>query len=262
MRTNIGETKGIILFTRNYKEKDKLVKIFTESYGKLMFYVKGASRPNNPLAAAILPFSKATFVGDFRGEGLSFLNSYKFLTSYTKIQEDIFISAYATYILGLVDAAIDDRVYDPALFGFVSEALALLNEGQDPEVITAIFEVQMLERFGVRPVWDQCAVGGERSGRFDYSFKYNGVICEKHFALDPHRLHADPRAIYFLRMFSAIRYDQIQSISVKPATKQAIRSVLDQLYDEYVGIHLKSKKFIDDMQKWADVMKRPEQEEG
>ena len=33
----LGETKGIILFTKDFKEKDKLVKIFTESYGKLMF---------------------------------------------------------------------------------------------------------------------------------------------------------------------------------------------------------------------------------
>ena len=32
----LGETKGIILF-KDFKEKDKLVKIFTESYGKLMF---------------------------------------------------------------------------------------------------------------------------------------------------------------------------------------------------------------------------------
>lgn len=47
----LGETKGIILFTKDFKEKDKLVKIFTESYGKLMFFVKGAHRKNNPLFA-------------------------------------------------------------------------------------------------------------------------------------------------------------------------------------------------------------------
>lgn len=33
----VGETKGIILFSRDYKEKDKLIKIFTESAGKVMF---------------------------------------------------------------------------------------------------------------------------------------------------------------------------------------------------------------------------------
>ncbi len=29
-----AETQGLVLYSRNYKEKDKLVKIFTESFGK------------------------------------------------------------------------------------------------------------------------------------------------------------------------------------------------------------------------------------
>ena len=35
-----AETQGLVLYSRNYKEKDKLVKIFTESFGKRMFFVK------------------------------------------------------------------------------------------------------------------------------------------------------------------------------------------------------------------------------
>ncbi|MEG2705683.1 recombination protein O N-terminal domain-containing protein, partial [Lactococcus sp.] len=34
------ETRGLVLYTKNYREKDKLVKIFTESFGKRMFFVK------------------------------------------------------------------------------------------------------------------------------------------------------------------------------------------------------------------------------
>jgi DNA repair protein RecO (recombination protein O) len=39
--------------------------------------------------------------------------------------------------------------------------------------------------------------------------------------------------------------------------KQKIRQFIDGLYDEYVGIHLKAKKFLDSMQPggWADLMK-------
>lgn len=32
-----AETQGLVLYSRNYKEKDKLVKIFTESFGERMF---------------------------------------------------------------------------------------------------------------------------------------------------------------------------------------------------------------------------------
>lgn len=255
-----GESKGIILFTKDYKEKDKLVKIYTESYGKLMFFVKGAHRKNNPISAAILPFTEAVYIGEFKNQGLSFLNSCKEVTPFLTIQQDIFISAYATYLLNLVDVAIEDRVYDPNLFHFVEQALTLLNDGKDAEIITNIFEIQLLNRFGVSPNWSHCSICGETNGRFDYSSKYSGVLCERHWASDKHRYHADPRAIHFIRLFSAISYDNVQKITLKSETKTTIRTTIDELYDEYVGINLKSKKFIDQMKQWEDVLKLPPQE--
>ena len=35
------ESRGLVLFNRNYRENDKLVKIFTEQAGKRMFFVRG-----------------------------------------------------------------------------------------------------------------------------------------------------------------------------------------------------------------------------
>jgi DNA repair protein RecO (recombination protein O) len=34
------ETRGLVLFSRHYREQDKLVKIFTERFGKRMFCEK------------------------------------------------------------------------------------------------------------------------------------------------------------------------------------------------------------------------------
>lgn len=255
---NAVESKGLILFTRNYKEKDKLVKIFTESAGKMMFYVKGAHRLNNPLTPAIQPFTEAIYIGDFRSEGLSFLNSVKDVQAFRKIREDIFVSAYATYLLNLVDAAIDDHVYDPNLYSFLEQSLQLLEKEYDPEIITNIFEIQLLHRFGISLIWSHCVICGETQGKFDFSSAYNGVLCEKHWFKDERRSHADPRAVHFARMFSAIDIQKIESISLKAKTKQALRELIDQLYEEYVGIHLKSKKFIDQMKSWENVLKLPE----
>lgn len=259
MKSSSSESKGLILFARNHREKDKLVKIFTEKHGKMMFFVKNANRPNNTITTAILPFTEAVYVGEFRNEGLSFLNDSKEVTSFTHIQQDIFISAYATYILNLVDAAIEDVTYDPALYGFTHQALTYLNEGLDPEIITNIFEIQLLARFGFAFQWQHCTVCGETQGKFDFSSQYSGVLCERHWHLDDRRrYHADPRAIHFIRLFSSVSLDQIQRIELKEETKAAIRQTIDLLYEEFVGIHLKSKKFIDEMKNWETTMKLPQ----
>lgn len=253
----LGETQGIILFTRDYKEKDKLVKIYTESFGKLMFFVRGAHKKNNPLSSAILPFTRATYIGEFKMEGLSFLNAGKNIEPFRKIQEDIFIHAYATYLLNLVDAAIEDRVYDSYLYSFISQALDLLNQEKDPEIITNIFETQLLNRFGITIDWSCCAVCQKNHGKFDYSSSYSGLLCEEHWSLDDKRYHADPKGIHFIRLFSSISFENIQSIEVSILTKQAIRIILDELYEEYVGIRLKSKRFIDQMKSWENMLKKP-----
>lgn len=253
--SQVAETKGIILFTRDYKEKDQLIKIFTESAGKVMFFAKGIHRPNHPLRNAVQPFTEAVYIANLKTEGLSFLNSAKDIQPFRKLQEDIFLNAYGAYILGLVDAAIDDHVYDPALYHFTHSALKLLNEGADGETILNIFEIQIMQRFGVALNWRHCGVCGKTTGSFDFSSKYNGILCQEHWGMDEHRYHADPRGIYFLRMFASLSYDKIGEINLKVETKEAIRKILDQLYEEYIGLHLKSKKFIDQMSSWQDLLK-------
>jgi DNA repair protein RecO (recombination protein O) len=259
--SQLTESKGLILSSRNYKEKDKLVKIFTESAGKMMFYVKGIHRRNQPLVPALLPFTEAVYIGTFNEEGLSFLTSAKEIKPFRNIQEDIFLSGYGTYLLNLTDAAIEDRQYDPHLFSFLEQALVRMDEGYDAEIITNIFEIQLMRRFGSAPIWTHCVVCGKTEGKFDFSSKYNGVICENHWAMDPHRYHASPRAVHFARLFSAIAYDKISGIHLKEETKQEIRQLIDQLYEEFVGIHLKSKKFIDQMKSWEHVLKEEKPEE-
>ena len=254
----IAESKGVILFSKDHKEKDKLVKIFTESAGKQMFYVRNAHKSNSPLTAAVQPYTAAVYIGKFNTEGLSFLNSVKEVHPFKQIQADIFLAGYATYMTNLADAAIEDRVYDPHLYHFLYQALTMLDEGNDGEVILNIFEIQLLQRFGITIDWQHCALCKTTQGAFDYSPSYNGVLCEKHWNKDPHRYHADPKAVHFIRLFSQIPYEKIHSIKLKNTTKKAIRQVIDMLYEDYVCLHLKSKKFLDQMEDWKDIMKPKE----
>ena len=252
------EINGLVLFSRNYRESDKLVKIFTESHGKKMFFVRHVNKKNSQINSAIQPFTQARYIGELKDEGLSFLNTAKDIQPFYNIQQDIFLSAYATYILNLSDAAIDDGIYDPFLFGFVKDSLNLINDGYDAEIITNIFEIQLLKRFGIDINFSHCSVCLSDIEPFDFSDKYHGMLCQKHWSMDDRRFHYSPRALHFIKLFNEISYEQIKSINLSDETKQQIRQVIDSIYEEYVGIHLKSKKFIDDMQNWKEMIPKRE----
>ena len=48
---------------------------------------------------------------------------------------------------------------------------------------------------------------------------------------------------------------EIQLYGDEAKIKQELRQFMDQLYEEYVGIHLKSKKFIDSLADWGQLLK-------
>ena len=61
---------------------------------------------------------------------------------------------------------------------------------------------------------------------------------------------------YLLNQFQAIDFETLETISLKPEIKQDLRKFMDQIYEEYVGIRLKSKKFIDSLSDWGQITKR------
>ncbi|OJF90954.1 DNA repair protein RecO [Alkalibacterium sp. 20] len=260
--SQLEEVHGLVLSVRRHRERDFLVKIFTREYGKLMFFVRGTKNPNNKLKPAIQPFTQATYIADIRDQGLSFIRDAKLVSPFSSIQQDIFQNAYATFILQLADAALEDKQADVNVFEQLVRGLEAIDEGLDAEVIMNIFEIRFLSQFGVMPELRGCVICGTTEGAFDYSSLHHGLLCPKHYFEDERRYHASPKAIHFIRLFSVISFDKIKSISITDETKKEIRAVIDQLYDEMVGIKLKSRRFIDSMKQWENMLKpSPDQKE-
>lgn len=246
------ETRAIVLYNKSYRESDRLVKLFTETAGKRMFFVKQVHRSN--LQSVIQPLTVANFILTLNETGLSYIVDYKFVKTYPKINKDIFKLAYATYIVTLADAAVADKVQDPQLFAFLVKLLDLMEQGLDYEMLTILFELQLLERFGVQFNFNECQICHKTALPFDFSHQYLGLLCPNHYYLDTHRSHLDPNVLYLLNQLSAVSFKKLQRISIKPEMKQKLRLFMDDIYHDFVGIRLKSKQFIDDLEKWGNLM--------
>lgn len=247
------ETRGLVLYNRPFREDDKLVKIFTETSGKHMFFVRHAT--NSKLSSVIQPLILANFILKINNHGLSYIEDYKGVSFFKEINADIYKLAYATYLVSLADAAISDAVYDAPLFAFLIKTLELMDEGLDYEILTNIFEIQILDRFGVQLNFHDCVFCHRVGLAFDFSHRYSGLLCPEHYEKDLYRSHLDPNVPYLLNQFQTLHFDSLKTISVKPDMKQKLRKFIDEVYEDYIGLRLKSKKFIDDLDHWGQVMK-------
>lgn len=248
--------RGIIMFRRDYRERDLLVKILTDKIGPAMFFVKGAKKRGFRMAADILPFTHGEYIGSLTDNGLSFINTASDTSQYRSIATDISKNAYATYILALVDSAFQGGQGIGGWFNQVAAALALINNGLDEQVIANVIETQLLVRFGVAPTWDRCVICGRDDLPLDFSEQYGGMLCRNHWHLDERRLHLDQRTVYYLQRFSTLNLQKLNSIKINPVTKRRLQFVMDSLYDNEVGLNLKSKQFIRQMGQWEEKLKK------
>jgi DNA repair protein RecO (recombination protein O) len=248
-----AETRGLVFFSRHYRERDLLVKIFTESFGKRMFFVKNASKSR--LNAALQNFTTAFFSTTINDDGFCFLNDVSEVQNFQHLSEDIFANAHASVVIALADEAVADAVYDPALYAFLVQTLQLMNDSVDQEILTNIFELQVLSRFGVQLNLSECAICARRDLPMDFSFAYDGCLCREHFSKDPRRLHLDPNVLFLAGQFLEISLEKLQKISVSADRKMQLRQFIDALYEDYVGVRTKAKKFLDEMDGWAGLMK-------
>jgi DNA repair protein RecO (recombination protein O) len=250
----ITDFRGIIISRQDYRERDLLVKILTDKIGPAMFFVRGAKKRGNRLAADILPFTHGTYIGALADDGLSFINTASETHQYRHIADDLARNAYATYILSLVDHAFPDHRRIGGWFDQVAAALERIDQGVDPQAVANVIAIQLLAMFGVAPNWDQCVICGRNQWPLDFSEQYGGMLCSQHWHLDPRRLHLDRRTIYFLQRLAHANLQKIQTIKINPVTMRHIQAVVDTLYDDQVGLRLKSKHFIDQMNRLEQKM--------
>lgn len=248
----INKLEGIVIRTTDYGESNKIITLFTREAGKIAGMARGAKKPSSRLSSSSQLFTYGYFVIQGGNRGLGILQQGEMISSYRSIREDLFKTAYATYIVELLDKSTNDKETNPYLFELLMQSLNYINEEYDPDIITNIFEMKMLNLLGLYPELNKCAICGNTEAHFGFSIKENGLICHLCYENDPHYFPISPHTVKLLRVFYLLDIHRLGSISVKEKTKKELRDVISTYYEEYSGLYLKSKRFLQQLDSLRD----------
>src|SRR5690606_16662825 len=146
----INKLEGIVIRTTDYGESNKIITLFTREAGKIAGMARGAKKPSSRLAGVSQLFTYGYFL--IQGNrGLGTIQQGEMISSYRSIREDIFKTAYASYILELIDKGTGENESNPFLFELLSQTLQYINEDFDADIVTNIFEMKMLNVLGLYP---------------------------------------------------------------------------------------------------------------
>ncbi len=248
----LQKCEGIVIRTNDYGESNKIVTVYTREFGKLGLMARGAKKPNSRLSSVSQLFTYGHFLFH-KSSGLGTLQQADTISTFRSIREDLFLTAYSTYIVDLLDKVVEDRKPNPYLFEFLYNTINYLNEGYDPEIIMNIFEMKMIPVMGMHPTLHQCTVCGETDGHFVFSIRENGFLCHRCLEKDPYHIPISQGTVKLLRLFYHFDLNRLGNISVKEETKKEIQKVIRTYYDEYSGLTLKSRRFLDQVEKMKDI---------
>lgn len=240
--------EGIVLKSFPYSETHKIVTIFTKEVGKFSAMARGASKPASKLAPMTQPFIEGLFLLR-TGRGMPTIHQAEMIDSYRHIRSDLTTMAYASYIVELVDKLTED--YDERTllaYTLLRDALYALNEGISPGAITLFVEWQMLPAAGIRPQIDHCVQCQTTEGAFSFSFQQTGFLCETCREIDPYAYPLHPTVLRLIRTFSRVPIHEVGSLQLKETTIQLLQRLVRTIYDEQVGVWLKSRKFLEQLE--------------
>ncbi|MFD1952644.1 DNA repair protein RecO [Paenibacillus thailandensis] len=242
--------EGIVIRSMDYGESNKIVTLLTNSSGKAGVLVKGAKKVKSRFGSLAQPFTYGEFVF-FRGPngGLGSLNAGEIYESYHTLRENLDQAAYASYVAELTDRALQEDEAGGFLFEQLKACLNGYVLGKDPQIVTHLYEMRILEAAGYAPGLDACVNCGNPEGPFRISAHMGGALCIRCSAGDPGAIRLSDPAYKLLRLFRRMDLRRLGSIEVKPETKAELKLAMRKLMDEQLGLKLKSQSFLDQLDK-------------
>lgn len=242
----IEKVEGIILNEKSYGETSKIINVLTKEYGVIGMIAKGAKTMKSPLRSVTGKLTFANFYIVYKKDKLSTLTNADVIDHFKNIKQDIDSISYASFLLELAEQVVRHNP-TKSVYDLLIASLKKIDEGFDPMVITNIVELKYLDFLGVMPVLDSCTNCGATTGIVTLSSSMGGYICKNCKRNNEHEI--DSKVIKLIRMFYYVDISKIEKLEIKDKYKNEINTFLDEYYDRYTGLYLKSKDFIKNLNK-------------
>lgn len=241
----IKKVEGIIIRETNYRETSKIINIFTFDYGIIGVLCKGARRMKSPFSSCTGKLIYGNFHLNYKENGLSSLVDVDVIDSFKMIRKNITKISYATFITDLTE-----QVYkhenNTFIYELYKQSLIKIDEGYDAQVITNILELKLLDYLGIRPVIDKCVCCGKVNDIVTISSYKGGYICKN--CLSNEKI-VSLKTIKLIRMLYYVDIALITKTEISEMVKRELNAFIDEYYDRYTGLYLKSKAFLNNLSK-------------
>ena len=236
----IESIEGIIISDTNYSESSKILNVLTKEHGLIGIMSKGCRNMKSKLRGVSRKLVHGTFHIYYKPNGVSTLIGVDVINSFSKTTMDLEKISYASFILDLTNQVLRQTESED-IFELLRDTLIKIEEGLNPIALTNILELKLLDYLGVAPNIDSCSHCGSDKQIVTLSSDAGGYICRNCYQNEP---LVSEKTIKMIRMYYYVDIKNITKLDVHKDITYEINRFLDDYYDRFTGLYIKSKDFI------------------
>ncbi|MEC0244222.1 DNA repair protein RecO [Paenibacillus chitinolyticus] len=245
----LNRVQGIVLRSVDYGEGNKIITIYTRELGKVGVIARGVKKVKSRLGAVTQLFTYGDYVFYRQGK-LGTLNHGEIIEPHHKLREDLYKSAYASYLVEMVDRMLGEEDRSLFLFDQLEAGLMAIEQEKDMQIVAHVFELKMLAASGYTPILDKCASCGRTEELAAFSAAAGGAMCSRCKHLDPYAAAVTESTLKLMRLLQQVDLSRIGNVNVKPSTKSQLKHSMRLYMDAHVDVRWKARSFLDQMDKY------------
>jgi DNA repair protein RecO (recombination protein O) len=167
--------EAIVLGSHKFGEADRVVVLFTRSYGKVRAVAKGIRRTKSSIGARLEPLSHVD-VSCRVGRELDTIAEVRLVHTHTLLRTDFDRLSQGLSMVEAINKISLDREPVPEMFDMLSRALHALNDEFSPLMVGA-FYLKLMAMDGSAPQVHECVRCGEDGELIAFDSLEGGALC-------------------------------------------------------------------------------------
>jgi DNA repair protein RecO (recombination protein O) len=246
-------TEAIVLKTKNLREADKLITLFTREHGKMQAVAKGLRKVKTRYGASLEMFThNQVMLFNKTDRDLAKVTGCQVLHPFYSLRESFFKYSMASYLLELVDQLSEYNQANEDIFNLLGKCFSLMETGElktrdNYLLLWDWFAVQVLDMSGYRLALQDCVFCHSQAGHPDeavyLSLLNGGLVCPDCLSRSGEvdkMMGPDFRSLIRLQNCDL---SGITGLDIIPDSRVAIKKYLEKYFNYLLGYPLNCQDF-------------------
>ena len=147
MKPRAYTSEGVVIARRNFGEADRILVLYTKSFGKVSLIAKGIRRPKSKKRGHVEVFNKIKFQAA-RGRGIDIITEAEVIEDFAEIRKSLRRISLAYYLMEVVGRITHDGEEKADIYNLLLETLSKLKTAKMLKKLRLDFITSLLITLG------------------------------------------------------------------------------------------------------------------